>query len=325
MKPLSIVIVSYNTKVLLRECLRSLRFSNIGVDHEIIVTDNASTDGSCAMIERDFPECVLIRNACNRMFSGANNQAIARAVGRYLLFLNSDTIIPPGQIEQLMSFLESHPAAGAVGPREYDFENNLRSEGFASPGIWERFCECFRLSRWPLPSALKRRLCPSGIRGVDCGLTRPVGWVSGACMLVRRDAFEAVGGFNEEIGFYGEEVEWCWRAARKGYGIWVLPQAHILHKGGGSVVRRPESDVRERHFRLESYRTLQRLTVGIPRSVVMSLVVAVSGCLKVLVCLVCGRPQWRRHVAAVLWELRVICHLCAPPHPKHAGISRCAY
>lgn len=308
---LSVIIVSFDTEALLRDCLRSLLSASLGVNHEIIVVDNASRDGSCAMVEREFPGCSLIRNQENRRFAGANNQGLAVARGRFVLFLNSDTIVPPGQIEKLVEFLEAHPAAGAVGPREHDFENNFASEGFAAPGVWERFCENFHLARWPLPLALRRALCPRGIRGLDRGVTREVGWISGACMLVRRDTVAAVGGFNEQIGFYGEEVEWCWRAARKGYGVWVLPEALILHKGRGSAAGKAHLDVNAPQFKLDSYVALQRLTVGIPRSIVMSLIVTASAVLKMLVCLVAGRSQWRTHRAAVSWELRVISHLCA--------------
>jgi GT2 family glycosyltransferase len=308
---LSVIIVSFETEMLLRECLRSLRSATLGVSHEIIVVDNASGDASCAMVEREFPECSLIRNQQNRRFAGANNQGLAVARGRFVLFLNSDTIVPPGQIEKLVGFLEVHPAAGAVGPREYDFEKNFASEGFAAPGIWERCCENFHLVRWPMPLALKRALCPRGIRGLDRGVTREVGWISGACMLVRRETVEVAGGFNEQIGFYGEEVEWCWRATHKGYAIWVLPEARVLHKGRGSVAGKADLDVNAPQFRLDSYVALQRLTVGIPRSVVMSLIVTASAFLKMLVCFVGSRPQWRTHKAAVSWELRVIRHLCA--------------
>lgn len=307
---LSVIIVSFDTEALLRDCLRSLLSAGIEVDHEIIVVDNASRDGSCAMVEREFPGCSLIRNQENRRFAGANNQGLAVARGRFVLFLNSDTIVPPGQIGKLVEFLEAHPAVGAVGPREYDFENNFASEGFPAPGVWERFCENFHLARWPLPPALRRTLCPRGIRGLDRGETREVGWISGACMLVRREAVDAVGGFNEQIGFYGEEVEWCWRAARSGYGIWVLPEARIMHRGRGSSEGKALLAVNMPQFRLDSYVALQRLTVGIPRSVVMSLIVTASAFLKMLVCLVVARPQWRAHRAAVSWELRVISHLC---------------
>ncbi|HOF05256.1 MAG TPA: glycosyltransferase family 2 protein [Syntrophales bacterium] len=228
---LSVIIVNWNTRELLRDCLTSLGGGDPEVSREIIVVDNASRDGSAAMVARDFPAVQILRNEENVGFARANNQAIRVARGRYLLLLNSDTVVPdPGIFRPWLAFLDSRPEIGASGCRlvTADGRRWVGDAGFR-PTLRTVFNYSFFLSRF-FP-----RRCP-GLFLNESRLDGPlaVDWISGAALMTRRDVLEKVGLLDESLFMYAEDVEWGCRVRDHGYEVYYLPQFVIVHLVGMS-------------------------------------------------------------------------------------------
>lgn len=226
---LSVVIASWNTASLLLSCLRSLSAAAGGLPFEVIVVDNASTDASADRVASEFPGAKLIRNSENLGFSRANNQGISLAQGRFVLLLNSDTLLPAGALAQLVDFMEAHPRAGACSPA-------LHISGGAA--------QAFAFGDEPSLGYLLRR----GFNRLAFGrplhdwattLSRPVDWASAACLIVRREALAQVGGFDEAMFMYFEDVDLCLRLRQAGWEIWHHPAVAITHLGGQSMKQNP--------------------------------------------------------------------------------------
>jgi GT2 family glycosyltransferase len=232
---LSIVIISYNTREITRACLESIRNASLQLKYEILVVDNASWDGSPDMIERDFPEVVLIRNSQNLMFAKANNQALRIAKGRYILLLNSDTLVASGHIEKLIIFLDhNRPRVGCVGPRVLNADGAVQSEGECFSSFRYVLCSFFFLHKLPLPFPIKSKILPRGFPHGLKGRTRRVDWVVGCCLMFPQELIEQFGGLDEDFVFYCEDTEFCYRLQKHGYETWVVPEAEITHLGGSS-------------------------------------------------------------------------------------------
>jgi hypothetical protein len=225
---LSVIIVSWNTRELLRECLTSLSATLGAITAEVFVVDNASSDGTAAMVAADFPAVTLIANADNRGFAAANNQALALATGASILFLNPDTRVLPGAIRRSLDYLAADPAAGAVGVRL------LNGDGSLQPS-WRRF---YSFGGTLLDNKLTARLLGRAQGSVIDGLPAApttVDWVIGAYLLVRRPALELIGGgFDERFFVYGEEIDLQYRLRRAGWSVVFLPEPAIVHYGGQS-------------------------------------------------------------------------------------------
>jgi GT2 family glycosyltransferase len=220
---LSVILVSYNALPYLEACLRSLTSSLAAVEHEIIVVDNASEDGSAAVVERTFPQVHLIRNRENLGYPRANNQGIAAAGGEYVLLLNPDTEVLPGALDHLMAELHARSRAGAAAPIlrlpsgriqvSFGWSVNFLSE-FAKKLILNRY-----LSRWAETHKAARK----------------VGWLGGACILIRREVLELVGGFDETFFLYFEDIDLCYRIRDMGFDLYLVPKVEIRHVGGAST------------------------------------------------------------------------------------------
>ncbi len=224
----SIIIVSFNTNHLTKQCLLSLVPGIENFQAEIIVVDNCSNDGSQAMIRSDFPNVRLLELAQNIGFGPANNRGAAVAQGEFLLLLNSDTVVHPGAIAGLMEFASQHPEVVAVGPRL------LNGDGTLQKGCW-RFPSLIRLAGdsvglWRL---LRR---PGNYLTSEYEETHPVDFIIGACMLIRREAFEKAGGFDENFFMYAEETDLCRRLEAQGGQTYYYPHSRVTHLGGGSQV-----------------------------------------------------------------------------------------
>jgi GT2 family glycosyltransferase len=228
---LSICIVNWNTKADLEQALISVLEANPDLPVEVIVVDNASADGSAEMVQQRFPGVRLIRSAENLGFARGYNRAAAEATGRYLLLLNPDTITQSGAVRALVEFLDSHADAGAVGPRLLNRDGSLQ----------------YSCRRFPRPLAALFRNTPLGLlfprnrytreylmTDWEHDAARPVDWISGAAMCLRREVWEQVGGFDEGFFMYAEDMDWCLRAHRAGWGIYYLPQAVVVHCIGRS-------------------------------------------------------------------------------------------
>lgn len=219
---LSIVIVNWNTVGLLCQCLDSIYRIGSQYIFEIIVVDNGSSDDSVAIIKQRFPEVIVIENKENLGFARANNLGIVAAQGRYYLLLNSDTIILPGTLDELISVADLHPDVGVISPKLLNVDNSLQESWASFPSLFsELLGQNFR-NRRPVPGV------PSAY---------DVDWVSGACMLVRVKMVQEVGSLDEDYFMYSEETDWCFRIKKAGWKIWYFSSAIIYHLGGGSASR----------------------------------------------------------------------------------------
>ena len=237
MPDLSIVIVNWNTRVLLDECLASLYRHSPACTWDVWVVDNASSDGSPAMVREKYPEVHLVENAGNVGFARANNQAARQCAGRFVLLLNSDAAATAGALNALVSLAQSRPQAGIIGARLVNPDGSFQASHTPFPTLWREFLILsgvgrLRYGRW-FPSA--GPLADSGPREVD--------YVEGACLLARRQAIDAVGGMDEGYFMYSEEVDWCMAMRKAGWQVWYQPDAEIIHHGGASSRnRRPERE-----------------------------------------------------------------------------------
>ncbi len=230
---LSVVIVNWNTCDLLARCLRSLAETVLDTRFEVWVVDNNSSDGSVEMVRRDFPAVRLILNSENVGFARANNQAIARCRGRHLLLLNSDTRVLSGSVDRVVRFMDEHPRAGVAGVRLLNPDGSFQAGYTPFPTLGQEFL---------ILSTLGRRVCrptfPSYGPQVEWGPQRVAGYLEGAFLLARRQAADQVGGLDERIFMYAEDVDWCYRFHRAGWEVWYLPAAPIIHYGGQSSRQR---------------------------------------------------------------------------------------
>jgi GT2 family glycosyltransferase len=236
---LSIVIVSFNARADLEACLLSLRQAPSSMDHEIIVADNASTDGSAEAAER-IPGVRVIRMDRNAGFSAANNAAIRESRGDLLLLLNSDTLVPPGALDRLVARLQATDIAAIAGPRLVD--------GDGRPEL------SFGRMISPLNELWQKRRTAQWIQ-VETARERFVDWVSGACLLVRRADAEAVGLLDERFFLYTEDVDFCHAVRQRGRRVLFTPAAEITHLRGRSRASQPDaSRAAYRRSHLEFYK-----------------------------------------------------------------------
>ncbi len=226
---LSIIIVSYNTRELLRECLQSLQCE--GIRCERIVVDNASADGSAEMVQREFPTVRLIANAENRGFGAACNQGLQAAQGRYLLILNADVRATPGALERLVAFMEAHPEASACGGQLRYPDGRIQPSCARELTLWAVFCEQTGLAKlFP-----RTRLFGGYWRtDWDFNATIEVEQVMGACMLLRRQPDGSPPLFDEGYFLYCEDTDLCYRLRRNGGRIFYVHDAVFIHHLGAS-------------------------------------------------------------------------------------------
>lgn len=243
---LSVVIVSYNTRELLRGCLDSvLADLDSRVKHEVIVVDNASADGSAAMIRDSFPQVRLLANSQNRGFAASSNQAIQKSSGQYVVLLNPDTLVRKGALESLMALLEERRDAGVVGPKLLFPDGSLQHSAFTFPTLAMIFLDFFPLHHRLLDSRINGRY-PRGL--YERAEPFPIDHPLGAALMVRRAVIEEVGLLDESFFMYCEEINWCLRIKEAGWRIFCIPRAEIVHHVGQST----------RQFREEMYVELHR-------------------------------------------------------------------
>jgi GT2 family glycosyltransferase len=257
---LSIIIVNWNTRALLADCLTSVEGCRLQVTGpeaqpstcnlklETIVVDNASSDDSAAMVRERFPWARLIENAENVGFARANNQGIALAAGRYVLLLNPDTEVHPGALKTLVQFTDAHPAAGACGARLLNSDGSLQPacHPMLTPG--REFWRLLFLERlWPRATYPMERW--------DTAMPRRVEVIKGACLLLRRDALNQIGVLDDNYFMYTEEVDLCHRLAQVGWELWYVPAAAVTHYGESSSKQvREEMYVQLYRSKIQFYR-----------------------------------------------------------------------
>lgn len=228
---LSIIIINWNSKGYLRECLRSVLAGTCGLKLEILVIDNASYDGSAQMVAEDFPGVSFIQSDRNLGFSGGNNQAARQAIGELLLFLNPDTIIEGDALAMLVQTLRRLPEGGSAGARLLNINRTLQTSCVQSfPTILNQVLGCDLLYRWFPRSKLWGRAALFE----DSEEPRPVEALSGACLMVKREVFDRVGGFDEHYFMYSEDTDLCFKIYQAGFKSYFVPAALVVHHGGGS-------------------------------------------------------------------------------------------
>jgi|YelNatPaOPRAMG01_1025707.scaffolds.fasta_scaffold12626_2 GT2 family glycosyltransferase len=225
----SIVIVSFNTKDLLKSCLDSIPAGTGDLPYEIIVVDNGSEDGSTDLIKNYFPSVELIESKKNLGFSRANNEGAKCSKGDALLFLNSDTVVQKGAIFILYNTLMSERDIGIVGPKILNSQGKPTRSYMQFLTLPMLFAGSEKLS-WLFEVEKYRQ----HFRNYDFSNLREVPWLSGACLMIKRDLFFAVGGFDENYFFYCEDMDLCLQVYRHGYRVMYVPTANIVHLFGGS-------------------------------------------------------------------------------------------
>jgi GT2 family glycosyltransferase len=229
---LSILIVSYSTRDLTRCCLQSIIDSQTAVDHEIIVVDNASADGSADMIEREFPAVRLIRSDANLGFAAGNNLARRSARGDRFLLLNPDTRICGDAIDRLLAFSVEHPEAGITGGRTLNEDGSLNPWSCRGrPTPWGMFCQAVGLTT---AFRMHPLFDPASLGHWQRDSVREVDVVVGCFLMITRELWDALGGFDPAFFMYGEETDLCLRARTRGFRPMVTPDAAIVHHGAAS-------------------------------------------------------------------------------------------
>lgn len=240
MTDISFVIVNWNTRELLKNCLESVVRTVHDLTYEIIVVDNASDDGSVAMLHGLFPQVMIIANDKNRGFGAANNQAFQTMEGRYAFLLNTDTVLMEGAVWELFVFMENHPEAGMSCGQLLNRDGSKQNSIAPFPTLFTLLMNISLLEYlFPEKYPSKRYEHHQPI-AVDSGV--------GACLMVRREAMDAVGWFDERYFFFFEETDWAYRMRLAGWRVYHVPTARIYHLQGQSI----GPDIRSR---IEFYRS----------------------------------------------------------------------
>lgn len=234
---ITVVIVSYNTREILSNCLDALFRNGTGDDMEVFVVDNDSHDRSAAMVSERFPQVRLIANKQNLGFAAANNQAFTRASGRYIVLLNPDAYVGPASISNAVRFMDDHPGCGLCGGRIISPEGRLEPSARRFPSPLSKLLTLSGMSaRFPSSPLLNRHEF-GGFRH-----DRPieVDWVPGTFTIVRKEMLDAIGPFDERFYIYYEETDLCLRAKKNGWKVFFIPDAEVMHIGGASSKTRKD-------------------------------------------------------------------------------------
>ena len=229
---LSVIIVNWNTRELLKNCLDSILANNSTSQLEIWVVDNASTDESSRMVRERFPQVNLIENLENVGFARANNQAIQQSTGKYVLLLNPDTLVESRTLQALVDFLDEHPDAGAAGARIFKPDGSMQISSHPRPTLFRELWRLFHIdAAWPYAEYRRTRWETDQVQEVDA--------LMGACLLLKKEVLDQVGCFDEDYFVYTEEVDLCYRIQSAGWRLYWVPQATVVHFGGQSTQQVP--------------------------------------------------------------------------------------
>ena len=273
---LSIAIVLYNSSASLSECLRSIRAAVDSGWADVVAVDNASPDDSVAVLRRELPEAQLVQFTENSGFAAGANEALAHATGRYWLLLNPDVKVPEGGLEALVTWMDRNPQVGVASPELIDSDGNLQTPGRPPPSIARAVLELSRVHR-----LLPRRIRGQVLRGPYWrgGDQFDAGWVPGTAMIVRPSAAKQVGLLRADMFMYGEDIEWCCRIRRAGWGVGVCSTTVFTHATGSSARRSWGSFETERRM-AEGVNRAHRILYGSAHAHGLAAATALSLCLE---------------------------------------------
>jgi len=240
---LSIIIVNWNVKDLLRDCLASIQNNQENIELEVIVVDSASSDDSTEMVEKEFPWARLIKSDQNLGYPRGNNVGILASCGRNILILNPDTVILDDALAVMSDYLDNHIDVGALGPQLLNADGSIQSSRRRFPSLMTGLLE----STWLEDVAPQRIMRSYYAKDMPDDQENDVDWVTGACLMVPRRIIDQVGLFDEGYFMYSEELDWCRRISEAGWRIVYLPQAKIIHHVGKSS----EQAVTTRHINFQ--------------------------------------------------------------------------
>ncbi|HPN66653.1 MAG TPA: glycosyltransferase family 2 protein [Candidatus Omnitrophota bacterium] len=250
-KDLSVIIVNWNTGALLRDCVESVYRETVKHSLEVIVVDNASSDNSIPLVEKEFASAVVIKNSKNLGFAKGNNIGVEAAEGKYVILLNPDTKVLDGALDKICSFMESAgDDVGAAGPVLLNKDGSFQTEqGMRFPGLGTAFAQYFFLSRlFGLPGIFMNHAPPGGsVYNVD--------WLCGACLASPRKIYKEMGGLDEKYFMYAEDMDYCYRLKEKGYRTVFCPEANIMHISKQSTSKQGEEISK---FQIESLKEFFR-------------------------------------------------------------------
>ncbi len=236
MKKISIVIVTWNAKKYVAECLDSLRSYIDDPGSEIILVDNASTDGTPELVRDSYPGVILIRNEQNLGFATANNIGLRRTTGEYICLINSDVHVLDGCIEKCVQYLEKEPSIGLLGPKMLGADRKSYRSYMGAPTLWRSFCRSLKLDVMFPQSKLFSGFLMSYFKRDHIA---EVDVVNGWFWVTRRQALDQVGLLDETFFIYGEDIDWCKRFHQAGWKVVYFPDAESIHYGGASSSKAP--------------------------------------------------------------------------------------
>jgi GT2 family glycosyltransferase len=233
---ISVIIVSWNAREYLMQCLDSISSEAYQFPIEIIVVENASSDGSAEAVADRFPQVRLIRSPTNLGFAKANNIGIKASLGRYICLINSDVKVLPDCLTRLVDYCEQHPEAGMAGPRIFGGDGKLQRSCRGFPSVWNMLCRALALDSFFSKSRL---FTGYSLRSWSQDCLRPVDILTGCFWLIRKDALPRVGLLDESFFMYGEDMDWCRRFWQCGWQVVFVPAAEAIHYGGASSSNAP--------------------------------------------------------------------------------------
>ena len=231
---LSIIIVNWNTRELLRSCLNSVYDETRATSFEVFVVDNASSDGSIKMVKREFPQVRLIENRENLGFARANNQAIKQSRGSYIVLLNPDTVVLSGALDKMVAFVRAHPAVDALGPMLLNPDGSPQRSTWVNSYMFE-YSGLFLFRGWLIIYLLELLVRKLGKRVTHSPHPQQVFGLIGACMMMTREAIDKVGSLDEQYFFCSEELDWFYRLRQLEGIVYFIPEAQIIHHVGQSM------------------------------------------------------------------------------------------
>ena len=232
----SIIIVSWNTKQITCDCLKSVYEQTSNIDFEVIVVDNASSDGSIELVEEQFPQVKLIKNSENLGFAKASNIGIEAGSGKYVALVNSDIVVPGDCIKNMIEFMDRNPSVGMAGPRILNPDHSLQVSCRYFPSVWNNLCQAFGLNKVFTKTVF---FSEPFMKCWAHDAERRVDVLSGCFWMIRREAINQVGLLDEDFFIYGEDIDWCKRFHQAGWDVMFYPDAEVIHFGGASSSNAP--------------------------------------------------------------------------------------